>query len=332
MPSFNLQFNTLKPLALDKYFCRPRRSPSRARPVSLASRRVSDGASLPARSRDQADAAAARETARDDPARSGARSETTNSQQVPQVLEDPDPELRELAQSSSVGPPPGPKSSASSVSSSLRERRERLNRFVKGQTFEGVVTMMIFASAIHVGLQTDYMCRYPNDALPLRYRAVDIIFMFFFTLEVLVRLFARGLEFFWTRGWAWNCFDLFLVMLQMTEEALTLTGFGRQSPSAYGLRIVRSLRSVRSMRILQVMEFTEELRLLVSCILHSLQAFFWSILLILMLIYIASIYYAAAVLDYRNDNRGAPLGSEELRGWRSPQIVPTFRKIFVVRS
>jgi len=41
----------------------------------------------------------------------------------------------------------------------------------------------------------------------------------------------------------------------------------------------------------------EELRLLVSCILHSLRAFSWSLALIMMMIYMASVYFALGVQD-----------------------------------
>ena len=42
-----------------------------------------------------------------------------------------------------------------------------------------------------LGLQTDYLCRWPNDDLPLRYRVVDVAFMLFFTLEVYMILYYR---------------------------------------------------------------------------------------------------------------------------------------------
>merc|ERR1712232_1547675 len=64
-------------------------------------------------------------------------------------------------------------------------------------------------------------------------------------------------------------------------------------------RIVRVLRAARVIRILRVMQFTQDLQLLVSCILHSVKAFYWASALIFLMIYVVSIYVTQVVLVHR---------------------------------
>lgn len=191
---------------------------------------------------------------------------------------------------------------------------KKLKLFVNGQIFEAVVSLMIFLSAAHVGIQTDYMCRNLTDAkLPPVYRVFDIIFMCFFTVELGFRLIVHRWTFFSMRGRLWNMFDLLLVVGQMFEEAIGLITSGNKNtglPSAFLLRIIRVLRCVRTIRLLQVMRFADELRLLVSCIMHSLKAFSWSLALIMMMIYMASVYFALGVQLYRVEQINAPVNSE----------------------
>jgi len=196
--------------------------------------------------------------------------------------------------------------------------RDRLKMFVQGQSFEGIVSIMIFASAAHVGLQTDWLCRNlsaDEKNVPFIYRVLDITFMIFFTGEVAMRLIVHGRSFFYMWGWGWNCFDFLLVVGQMFEESVQLLGGnGHQQsalPSAFLLRFVRVLRCVRTVRLLQVMRFADELRLLVSCILHSMKAFSWSLALIVMMVYMASVYFALGVQLYRVEHLSSPVNSDE---------------------
>ena len=75
---------------------------------------------------------------------------------------------------------------------------------------------------------------------------------------------------------------------------LILRGYDKYDSSL--LRIVRVLRVVRVVRVLRVMSLAKDLQLLVICIMHSFSNFIWSIALLFLIIYIASIYLTQVTL------------------------------------
>merc|ERR1719265_1519992 len=106
----------------------------------------------------------------------------------------------------------------------------------------------------------------------------------------MLRLVGYGSKFFTMWGWAWNVYDLMLITLQLAEEVLLVLDQSNAGKSMSVLRLIRFLRSVRAVRILRLMRYTEDLQVLVSCISHSMKGFSWAASLLLLLIYVASIY------------------------------------------
>eukprot|EP00928_Gymnodinium_smaydae_P012613 TRINITY_DN1457_c0_g1_i1.p1 TRINITY_DN1457_c0_g1~~TRINITY_DN1457_c0_g1_i1.p1 ORF type:complete len:477 (+),score=118.94 TRINITY_DN1457_c0_g1_i1:1549-2979(+) len=152
------------------------------------------------------------------------------------------------------------------------------------------------------------MARNTTFIMPSYLRNMDIFFCVVFTLEVCLRLVVHKLSYFTMWGWGWNIFDMTLVVLQLFEEFMELAitpGDGSQDSAALMnsdlLRVWRVLRVVKVVRVLRVMRFASDLRLLVSCILHSVNPFFWSACLIFLIIYIYATYLVQLVLITRLD-------------------------------
>lgn len=197
--------------------------------------------------------------------------------------------------------------------SRLRKSAERL---VRSPRFECFTMAVIFASAVQDGLQTQEMASSLVDTEPWGYRATDVAFCSFFAFELFARLCVFRGRFFTMWGWGWNLFDMLLVATQLTEELLrAVAGWrvaaGLRGVSAgYVLRTTRLLRVVRTMRILHVMRFAEELRVLVGCIVHSAREFFWAAVLLLLMIYVASLSITQVVLAHRLQTIEAGGGDE----------------------
>merc|ERR1719424_1584442 len=130
-------------------------------------------------------------------------------------------------------------------------------------------------------------------------QVLDLFFCIFFTLEIILKLVAYRLRFFRRFGWGWNCFDLILVVTQFCDQLITIIGMESSGQEGTVWRIFRLLRAVRVVRVLRVMAVAEDLQLLVSCILHSFSSFFWACILLLIMIYIVSIYLTQLILNER---------------------------------
>lgn len=151
------------------------------------------------------------------------------------------------------------------------------------------------------------------DTTSSEHRIIEVIYCIIFTAELMLRLTAYRLAFFTQVGWAWNVFDLLLVGVQLLEELLmalssggdgagtvqgTVGALQQMSPTTL-LRIARVLRAVRVLRILRIALMAEDLRLLVSCLLYCSKPFFWTAVLLGLMIYIVAIYLTQIVLVYR---------------------------------
>jgi len=78
------------------------------------------------------------------------------------------------------------------------------------------------------------------------------------------------------------------------------------------LRVSRLLRVVKVVRLLRLMRYFEDLRLLVSCILHSAKPFFWAAALIFMIIFVVSTYVTYIVVLHRIDGGSEFASSPDL--------------------
>lgn len=180
--------------------------------------------------------------------------------------------------------------------------------------FELLTLALVFANAIQIGASTDYLARNRHrDDSPVS-RAFDLLFCFIFALEILMRLFAFRSRFFNMWGWAWNVFDLFVVGSQLVSECVHLwigknNGYVQYEGTL--LRVLRIVRGVRVARVFKVMSVVEDLQLLVSCILHSFASFSWACALLLIMVYIVSIYLTQFMISEVID--GSFTNADELK-------------------
>lgn len=120
-------------------------------------------------------------------------------------------------------------------------------------------------------------------------------------------------------GYAWNVFDLLIVIVQVMEEVLTISaahsGLDYSACNSTGtmLRVVRVLRALRIVRVLRVMRVHQELRMLVGCVLNSSKSFLWALLLIWLMIYVLSVYVVQTITTDRHDQSDEDIA--ELDRW-----------------
>merc|ERR1719464_1819812 len=71
------------------------------------------------------------------------------------------------------------------------------------------------------------------------------------------------------------------------------------------MRILRILRIIRIVRLVRVLRLISELRTIITSIASSMKHLLWTIVLLLLVIYMVSVYLTQLVLDYRISNKDA---------------------------
>lgn len=183
---------------------------------------------------------------------------------------------------------------------------------VLSSSFETCSAGVIAVNGFVIGWQTDYMAQNVAESVPPHLRALEALFCFVFTSELAIRLFALRGQFFLVESAAWNVFDLVLVVLQLVEvlvnAVLEAQGAADGTSAAGGgtgvtplslIRLLRILRLVRVVRMMRVLRYVGELRALALSILGCMKPFFWTLILLSMVLYIFGVYFAQLVVHHR---------------------------------
>lgn len=195
-------------------------------------------------------------------------------------------------------------------------------RIIHHDHFESVMGLLLTLNALILGVQTDYLARSPEvEEPPAAFRILEMFFCAAFTVEVSLRIFARGGVFFNGPGWRWNVFDFAVVMLQLIEELIKVLNFytgAGQFGNTPILRLLRGIRLVRVLRFARLLRMIRELHTMVISIMTSMRSFFWTGLLLFMMVYVVGIYFTQSVVEYIRSNPTAYEDHDSLdRYWGS---------------
>jgi len=176
--------------------------------------------------------------------------------------------------------------------------RSRLRKFTMSRAFHLLTAMLILTNSVLIGVEVQYTTRNGDTA---NFWVIQLVFSSLFLIEMVLRLGAEGLLFFQSELWAWNCFDLFLVLLSMLELLIDLVSSSGSSSIPFetsNLRIARFVRIIRSVRIARVVEMLGALRTLVTSLVCTLKTLAWALLLLVMFIYVAGVVFTQAAYDH----------------------------------
>eukprot|EP00435_Cladocopium_sp_Y103_P037488 s1576_g9.t3 len=171
------------------------------------------------------------------------------------------------------------------------------------EAFDYIMGLAIFANAILMGIQADLAVQSARTGAmePPAVRAIAVVLGVIFTIELVLRIFACRLDFFTKPGWKWNVFDFTLVFLQISEEVVTAVAYtgadGSRSVNLSFMRILRVLRLVRIVRLVRVLRLIRELRTLVASIASTMTSLLWTVVLLLLLIFVVGICFTQVIAD-----------------------------------
>lgn len=197
------------------------------------------------------------------------------------------------------------------TSSSLRPGGSRFlqkrKQLTLGGFLEGIIIVLIVLNGVFIGVQTDYQATNLTENTPLFFSIVEITFCVAFTTELLVYLLIYRHHFFIMKGWQWNLFDVVLVIMQLIEVVGIIANMnheGDASGSAFNLsfmRMLRILRLFRILRLVRLLKFIDELAVIISSIGRSFRSLCWTVLLLLMLMYMVGVVLTQIAFTHRVD-------------------------------
>lgn len=162
---------------------------------------------------------------------------------------------------------------------------------VEHRIFNGFITFAIISYSVYVGVETDYKDSGGSDM----WLAIEITYGSIFAIELILRVGAYGLSFFFGPNAGWNIFD-FILVTSAVLDTFVITLLLSDSSDALGLiAALRILRMLRLARIFRLIRFVKELWLLLAGVLDALRTLFWAMLLIVLFIYVCGILMTRTV-------------------------------------
>jgi hypothetical protein len=215
----------------------------------------------------------------------------------------------------------------------------RIQKFIRSDPFDQFFGVVLILNAVIMGIQVDWNARNLHHATPPIYAWLDRIFCLLFLSELVARIYVDRLRFYWMPGCGWSWFDTLIVGLQVVDELLrvmmSMIASGSDSGKAgfeLDVGFLKLLKICLLLRMVRMVRLIPELKSMVYLILASMSSFFWTCILLLLLIYMIAVYMTMMARDVMEADPA--LGDPEnrdtiLRQWGSigDSIVSLFHSI-----
>jgi len=180
---------------------------------------------------------------------------------------------------------------------SIQDKYNCLQRWIIGSQFDMICAAAIISNSVLLGYQVEYQSMYRSEAVPWWSIRAQAAFNVWFALELMMRIWALGAGFIFSKYWKWNAFDFIIVSISMVEFWIQVKSDNENGTFAV-VRVLRILRLVRAVRIIRVVRFFSQLRLMVNSTMNSFMPFFWAFCLLFLLIYIVAIQVTQNVNEF----------------------------------
>eukprot|EP00928_Gymnodinium_smaydae_P087815 TRINITY_DN7200_c0_g2_i1.p1 TRINITY_DN7200_c0_g2~~TRINITY_DN7200_c0_g2_i1.p1 ORF type:complete len:651 (-),score=64.46 TRINITY_DN7200_c0_g2_i1:602-2554(-) len=191
-----------------------------------------------------------------------------------------------------------------------------LRRWIaRSPTFEVICACVILLNAALMAYFADYEAKHHEE--PTWAQPTEMSFCLFYVVELMLRVYARRLRFYFTPDWRWNVMDTFLVATSVQEQvSLFVTVHADRSNLSF-LRILRLLKMIKVLRMVRLMRMFREFRMLLNAIAGSLKAVFWALLLICVMSFIFGLVILQGVTGYLRDYPDTEYRDLLQRSWGS---------------
>lgn len=175
----------------------------------------------------------------------------------------------------------------------------RLQRCLDGRWFKSTIAVNIVLNAILIGVSSDVELK-----CALRHSECDAVMMdvlgslntFFtvlFTLELVVRIVARRLDFCRGPSAGWNLLDTVVVVVSLLEGLAAGGGIDFKY-----IRLMRLTRLVRTLRVVRTLPMFTTLRTMMNAIMNSASSLMWAMILIWFTLFMFAVAFTQGVAQY----------------------------------
>eukprot|EP00439_Symbiodinium_sp_Y106_P074583 s2192_g14.t1 len=179
-------------------------------------------------------------------------------------------------------------------------------RIVKSTVCEIFFALMIVTNSAYLGVQLEWSSQNRDRTAEQQnvFLVINVVYAVIFLIEVCLRLLASGPRiYFLAPGWSWNWLDVFVVTSTWVELAVGFFSVdgndgGLSNSNLRLLRVIKVTRLARVLRVLRVVQFVRPLRTLMHCLVDTTKSFVWSLMLLVLMMYVFGLLFTDAAIDH----------------------------------
>ncbi|OLP87019.1 Cation channel sperm-associated protein 1 [Symbiodinium microadriaticum] len=181
-------------------------------------------------------------------------------------------------------------------------------RLVKSWLFEAFFGTLIVSNSAFIAVQVQSSAEAPGQPLDHSFFIVGSVYTFLFTIELLLRAIAGGFSSFCGPDWAWLVMDTVVVLSSLFEFVVEISLDQEGAHVISNMRILRILRIgriARAIRIVRLVKFISSLKQLLYSIGQTLRAMVWSVVLLVVIIFLFGLIFTDVVSEHRAQESSA---------------------------
>lgn len=213
--------------------------------------------------------------------------------------------------------------------------RSWCSRIVKSTVCEIFFALMIVTNSAYLGVQLEWSSQNRDRTAEQQnvFLVINVVYAVIFLIEVCLRLLASGPRiYFLAPGWSWNWLDVFVVTSTWVELAVGFVSVdgndgGLSNSNLRLLRVIKVTRLARVLRVLRVVQFVRPLRTLMHCLVDTTKSFVWSLMLLVLMMYVFGLLFTDAAIDHMRIIGTTDPDMDRLFGTVPSSISTLFRSI-----
>ncbi|CAK0888320.1 unnamed protein product [Prorocentrum cordatum] len=179
--------------------------------------------------------------------------------------------------------------------------------------------LVIFINTCWMTWFVNHRAQNPDDDLPWMF-PIENVFLTIYLVELVLRIAVHRLYFFCNDEAGWNWLDFVIVLVDFVE---TLLAAGTSRGLGF-VRVLRTLKVTRVFRVFRLVHFLKELRLIWDCLIGSCRSLFWSVAMMMLIMYMFSIVFVQGATTYLQEHvetDGPALRGDGYHGMDSREIL-----------
>lgn len=187
---------------------------------------------------------------------------------------------------------------------------------LESRIFNSLSSAVIIMHAVVVTMSSDWEVNNVGQKAPESFHYMEMIFLGFYALELILRVYVHRWFFFIGENAGWNWFDFFLVVFSLVDFAylvFQMTVTDATGGNVSFMRLFRLFKITKILRTIRIIKVFRELSMMVESFTKCVVAMFWGLVLLVFLLYIFALVFVQGITEMLRDTDPADYDLEAVK-------------------